>query len=154
MSLRSKHTHTHIYIYYIYYLRRTYMFNPTLVIKKFQTWLLIGCNIANGKSQVRKSLLTDKDFKMDFLSNVGPRMIEVLLCRARENSCHHDLISKEFQLWLISKRSWSNINPWWRHQMETFSALLALCARNSPVTGEFPSQRPVTRSFDVFFDLR
>ena len=36
---------------------------------------------------------------------------------------------------------------WWRHQMETFSALLA------PVTGEFPSQRPVTWSFDVFFDL-
>ena len=38
--------------------------------------------------------------------------------------------------------------------METFSALLALCAGNSPVTGEFPSQRPVTRKFDVFFDLR
>ena len=43
---------------------------------------------------------------------------------------------------------------WWRHQMETFSALLAICAGNSPVTGEFPAQRPVTRSFDVFFDLR
>ena len=42
---------------------------------------------------------------------------------------------------------------WWRHQMETFSALLALCAGHSPVTGEFPSQRSVTRSFDVFFDL-
>ena len=28
------------------------------------------------------------------------------------------------------------------------------CAGNSSVTGEFPSQRPVTRSFDVFFDLR
>ena len=28
------------------------------------------------------------------------------------------------------------------------------CAGNSPVTGEFPSQRPVTQSFDVFFDLR
>ena len=27
-------------------------------------------------------------------------------------------------------------------------------AGNSRVTGEFPSQRPVTRSFDVFFDLR
>ena len=37
--------------------------------------------------------------------------------------------------------------------METFSALLALCAGNSPVTGEFPSQRPVMWSFDVFFDL-
>ena len=42
----------------------------------------------------------------------------------------------------------------WRcHQMGTFSALLALYARNSPVTGEFPSQRQVTRSFDVFCDL-
>ena len=43
---------------------------------------------------------------------------------------------------------------WWRHQMETFSALLAICAGNSPVPGEFPTQRPVTRGFDVFFDLR
>ena len=38
--------------------------------------------------------------------------------------------------------------------METFSALLALCAGNSPVAGEFPSKRPVTRSCGVFFDLR
>ena len=38
--------------------------------------------------------------------------------------------------------------------METFSALLALCAGNSPVTGEFHSQRPVTRNLDIFFDLR
>ena len=38
--------------------------------------------------------------------------------------------------------------------METFYALLALCAGNSPITGEFLAQRPVTRSFDVFFDLR
>ena len=45
-------------------------------------------------------------------------------------------------------------DPWWHHQMETFSALLALCVGNSPVTGEFPSQRPVTRRFVVFFDLR
>ena len=37
--------------------------------------------------------------------------------------------------------------------METFSASLALCVANSPVTGEFPSQRPVTRSCDAFFHL-
>ena len=43
---------------------------------------------------------------------------------------------------------------WWPHQMETFSALLAICAGNSPVPGEFLAQRPVTRNFDVFFDLR
>ena len=38
--------------------------------------------------------------------------------------------------------------------METFSALLAICAGNSLVTGEFPKQGLVTRSFEVFFDLR
>ena len=43
-----------------------------------------------------------------------------------------------------------SIHPWWRHQMETFSALLAICAGNSPVSGEFPAQRPVTWSFYVF----
>ena len=56
--------------------------------------------------------------------------------------CSNALTSKIVQL-----------NPWWRHQIETFSALLAICTRNSPVTGEFPTQRPMTRSFDVFFDL-
>ena len=47
-----------------------------------------------------------------------------------------------------------HVLPWWRHQIETFSVLLVLCVGNSPVTGEFPSQRPVTQSVDVFFHLR
>ena len=55
-------------------------------------------------------------------------------------------------VWQSSRSTLYNF-PWWRHQMETFSALLAICAGNSPVPGEFPAQRPVTRSFDVFFDL-
>ena len=38
---------------------------------------------------------------------------------------------------------------WWRHQMETFSALLALCEGNPLVSDGFPPQRPVTRSFNV-----
>ena len=51
---------------------------------------------------------------------------------------------------------WRNqqLSQWWRHRIETFSALLALCAGNSPVADEFPAQSPVTRSFDVFFHLR
>ena len=43
---------------------------------------------------------------------------------------------------------------WWRHQMETFSALLVFCAGNSPITGEFPAQGLVKRSLDVSSDLR
>ena len=49
--------------------------------------------------------------------------------------------------------SWSRLSSWLRHQMETFSSLLAICAENSPVTVEVPSHRPLTRSFNVFFDL-
>ena len=43
-------------------------------------------------------------------------------------------------------------HSWWRHQMESFSALLALCEENPPVTGGLSSQRPVTGTFDDFFD--
>ena len=48
---------------------------------------------------------------------------------------------------------WKPTESWWRHQMETFSTLLAICAGNSPVTNEFPAQRPMTLRFDVCFDL-
>ena len=48
----------------------------------------------------------------------------------------------------------SYVNSWWRHEMETFSALLATCAGISPSPVEFPAQRSVTQGFDVFFDLR
>ena len=46
----------------------------------------------------------------------------------------------------------NNTKATWCHQIETFYELLAL-AFSAPVTGEFPSQRPVTWSCDVFFDL-
>ena len=53
-----------------------------------------------------------------------------------------------------------NVTTSWRpHVMMTslnwnmFRVTGSFCG-NSLVTGEFPSQRPVTRSFDVFFDLR
>ena len=53
-------------------------------------------------------------------------------------------------IWLLRFES----TAWLRFQMETFSALLAIFARNSQVPGEFPAQRPVTQRFDVIFDLR
>ena len=56
--------------------------------------------------------------------------------------------------WKFPYISSNETAPWWRHQMEIFSALLGICAWNSPITGEFPAQRPVRRSFDGFFDLR
>ena len=34
----------------------------------------------------------------------------------------------------VEESTWSR-SSWWRHQMETFSALLIICAGNSPVPG-------------------
>ena len=53
-------------------------------------------------------------------------------------------------IFMAYKTRCETTTSWWRYQMETFSALLAICAGNSPVTDEFPAKRPVTRSFDVF----
>ena len=39
--------------------------------------------------------------------------------------------------------------PWWRHKMETFSALLAFCEGNPSVTGGSPSHRPITRALVI-----
>ena len=48
--------------------------------------------------------------------------------------------------------SWEHLRTtWWRHKMETFSALRYLCEGEPPAICGFPSQRPVTRSVDVFF---
>ena len=73
--------------------------------------------------------------------------------------CHYVILKMVPYRWR-STRLWYTVfwrylqsRTWWRHQMETFSALLAICEGNSPVPGEFPAERPVTRSFDVFFDL-
>ena len=51
------------------------------------------------------------------------------------------LLAERFRaLWYTPRSSfWTTKHTWWRHQMETFSSLLALCAGNSPVTGEFPA---------------
>ena len=51
-----------------------------------------------------------------------------------------------------ARQGWC-ISAWWRNQMETVSALMVICAGNSPVPGEYPTQRLVTRSSGVVFDL-
>ena len=69
----------------------------------------------------------------------GPRLLTQISRTSRDN--HKKLLH------LLQSQDMHERN-WWRHQ--TFSALLAVCEGNSPVTGEFPTQRAVTRSFDGF----
>ena len=66
----------------------------------------------------------------------------------------HGFVQAGYRLLRESMLTKNYVATCWRHQMETFSALLAICVGNSPVPGEFPAQKPVTQSFGVFFALR
>ena len=86
--------------------------------------------------------------------------VEFQGCRLKFRTIYLNHIFKVVQLikeWNI-KSPWVyelvSFLKWWRHQMETFTALLVIYAGNSPVPGDFPTQRQVKRSFDVFFYLR
>ena len=77
-------------------------------------------------------------------SNVSELALITRLWRVRWYFGDHQVTISSVSASLL----WERPQSWWRHQMETFSALLAICGG-----GEFSAQRPVTRSFDVFFDL-
>ena len=77
-------------------------------------------------------------------------LVPLLKCTLIPSQCGQFAPENEsLQLSTLQAALWE----WWRHQMDTFSALLAICVGNSPVTSEFLSQRPVMQIFDVFFDL-
>ena len=80
-----------------------------------------------------------------FSSLFAPDVVKITTSSASSNE---SVVKMTFPLYCSSPSHY--LNRWWRHQIETFSALLSLCEGNPPVTGAFPSQRPVTRSFDIF----
>ena len=91
-----------------------------------------------------------------FITPVIVEQVSYSLINALSVHCSLEQIMHEAQL-VCAKANHALVmpkSPWWRHETEAFSALLAICAENSPAPGEFPAHRPVTRSFDVFFDLR
>ena len=130
--------------------------------------VLIRCDSRHGQHQLKRKDYWYNTIKWyNIKSGANPVCIWVCVCI--KNLCfpcqylsysHIEpvirtlkVIISRYTLWMVNAHSHAKINAWWRNQMETFSALLALWAGNSLVTGEFLSQRSVTRSFDVFFDL-
>ena len=53
-----------------------------------------------------------------------------------------------------SRHGWHFAFSWWRHQMDTFSALLVLCEGNPQSPVDSPHKGQWRQGFDVFFDLR
>ena len=89
------------------------------------------------------------------LSGTKPLAKPVLIhCQLQINEHTLKKFHWKFKSFFIQENAFESVITWRRHQMEIFSTLLAICAGNSPVPSEFPTQRPVTRSFDVYFDMR
>ena len=98
------------------------------------------------------------------MASIDPNMSKLVIdnIAAQGTSCYFIYLclpqffssSRIFTTLVCPLRMKSNNLAWWRHQVERFSALLAICAGNSPVTGEFPAQMSVTRSLDVLLGLR
>ena len=106
--------------------------------KNVQAFYMVACQCQNIHSRLNQSLT----YALLFVIEIWDMSLNIDQKKAANN--YHDLHSIMANF----------VSSWWRHQMKTFSALLALCAGISPATGVFPSQRPVTQSFDVFFGLR
>ena len=99
-----------------------------------------GCNYFNGNVSRWWAVGWWRTYISGFIFTSGKQSLNAHYCRVNKD------LGRVWQLHMTVNLQTS----WWRHRMETFSALLAICA---PVPGEFPAQRPMTRSFDVFFDL-
>ena len=82
----------------------------------------------------------------------------ILMSYEDHGALNHWWHGRFYNKWCVTQHdscdSKVELSTWWRHQMETFPGFLVFCAGNSQVTGDFPAQRPVMRSFYVFFDLR
>ena len=114
-------------------------------VKSYKYWTVLYINTPKRyDTHIRRKTNWSGDGRSDtkwrhVISNCITAQMKLFKCLMR-----NDKTTMHGLRWRTVMRSRS----WWRHQMDIFSALLAICAGNSPVTGEFPSQRPVTRSFD------
>ena len=61
------------------------------------------------------------------------------------------LTQSAYAFWIVYSRSAAK--SWWRHDMKTFSMLLALCVGNPPATLWFPSQRVSNAGIEVLLDM-
>ena len=115
----------------------------TYVLCTICTIIYLGCIPGHTCKNFHHSILILK-----FYIQLGNRIR--ILCAGRGTNALMKLKCHPYaRSWLILEGP--DNSSWWRHQMKTFSALLALYAGNSSVTGEIPSHRPVTRSFYGFF---
>ena len=88
---------------------------------------------------------------VDYFYNPGFVVVNKKDCRFKLCGKLFLLLSAHHWKSLFTSQSMGALTscPWWRHQMETFSALLAICARNSPVNPPHKGQWRGTLMFSL-----
>ena len=128
-------------------------------------WLVALCHHPRSptdspdKGPITRALVTLVSLMLAFKTNgwTNRRVIGDLRCHDTYMQGPINVRNHSFprKLWRLTPESNFAVNyPMMTSSNGKISALLAICAGNSPVPGEFPTQRPVTRRFGVFFELR
>ena len=117
-------------------------------------WLLESMSTTHRFWHMQRTSISWGDLQSILYAMVIYIYIYIYMHIHRHKHTHSFVLFCNYYIIVFCGNNPFNHISWWRHQMETFSPLLTICERNRPVTGGFPSQRPVTQSFDVFFDQR
>ena len=134
-------------IFFVRYSCEKKCFRLGVIWSRGTSWL-VSCSA--GVFLSYKLTLIRRDLELLTQQILGTRKINPMWTSIRillNFSSHNFNEWKEFRQIDISLQRLENNPTWWRHQMKTFSALLAFCA-GSPVNSTHKGHA-VTRSFDV-----
>ena len=106
-----------------------------IFLQNFNCELIIVCNLSRDSVPSRdivvlSSILSGQVLCQICRSHVSPECYPIVLLHQPA------ILAERYRCRL----SFTLTQTWWRHQVETFSALLVICAGNSPVPGEFPAK--------------
>ena len=123
-------------------------YNADLIHGRDEKWIPAICKPRQQSSKQQNQNVKYLSLTYVTLHSVATTTIKLLLDNRKHLYGHSFMCQHTIDMLIIIATS--IITP----SNGSISSLLTLCLGNSPVTGEFPSQSPVTSSFDVFFDLR
>ena len=111
--------------------------------------LVLGRNIWGTEKILRPSILEQLAWQVTLYQKRVAKRSKLVFRILRSHCCRK---LSDFEKFAIRVRV--PFISWWRHQMETFSASLALCAGNSPVPVNSPHKGQWRGALIFFFDLR
>ena len=131
------------------------MFLKSIYFKNMNAWINCAELFLNSEFRMRQEWIYQTKFMFDYRCRTL-KIFSLLVKLANDGLLNAIMLKHDshiFMMFIHPVKNVPRIRSWWRHQMGPFAALLAICAGDSGSPPWFPAQRPVTRSFDVFFDL-